>query len=170
MQISRDRSEGTQASSLWGRRASCPPMASLGGGAHMQAGSPHSPRAGSLYFAVRSLCFLHGGLGVLTRAVLALSLAVTAWAADAPLALGDRRELFVDRYLIDALEGARLRLHEPRDEGTTIPFDQPWEGQFCGYATVLRDSNPFAGHDNFRAYYRGKPEGVSDGKSESTLR
>ena len=30
------------------------------------------------------------------------------------LDIGSRLELFVDRYLIDRLEGARLMLHEPR--------------------------------------------------------
>ncbi|NRA97448.1 MAG: hypothetical protein HRU14_14715, partial [Planctomycetes bacterium] len=49
-----------------------------------------------------------------------------------PLDLGSRRELFVDRTLIDRLEGAELRLSQPRDEGVVLRFDSPWEGPFCG--------------------------------------
>ncbi|MBS0210115.1 MAG: hypothetical protein JSS27_14295 [Planctomycetes bacterium] len=81
--------------------------------------------------------------------------------ADAPLDLGSRRELFVDRYLIEKLDNVRLKLHEPRDEGEVLRYDAPWEGQFCGYCTVIRDG------DTFRLYYRGKAAG-RDGTGEVT--
>ena len=68
-----------------------------------------------------------------------------------PLTLGNRRELFVDHYLIDRLDGASLRLHEPRPAGTAIKFDRPWEGLACGYITVLKDDGVY------RMYYRGHP-------------
>ena len=77
--------------------------------------------------------------------------------AAAPLELGSRRELFVDRALIDSLRGAELRLHEPRDEGSVLKFDAPWEGEHCGYTTVIRDG------ERLRLYYRGMPAGVKDG-------
>jgi hypothetical protein len=73
------------------------------------------------------------------------------------LDLGSRRELFVDRFLIDVMRGVELRLHEPRDEGTVLRFDEPWEGIHCGYCTVIRDGA------QFRVYYRGMPAGVVDG-------
>ena len=73
-----------------------------------------------------------------------------------PLDLGSRRELFVDRTLIDRLEGAELRLSQPRDEGVVLRFDSPWEGPFCGYATVLRDGG------RHRVYYRGLPKAGGD--------
>ncbi len=38
-----------------------------------------------------------------------------------------------------------------------LRFDRPWEGRFCGYATVLRDG------PRFRLYYRGLPEARADG-------
>ena len=41
------------------------------------------------------------------------------------LDLGSKRELFVDHYLIDQLDAASLRLHEPRREGVAIRFDYP---------------------------------------------
>jgi len=51
--------------------------------------------------------------------------------------IGSGRELFVDYYLIDRLDGTRLILHHPHDEGPVLKFDQPWEGPFCGYCTVI---------------------------------
>jgi hypothetical protein len=95
-------------------------------------------------------------------AAVVVAFTVSAAASETPIALGDQRELFVDRRLIDVLEGAQLFLHEPRDEGSAVPFDQPWEGPFSAYCTVLRDG------ETYRAYYRGKATGVSDGKDEVT--
>ena len=77
--------------------------------------------------------------------------------ADAPIDIGSRRELFVDHFLIEKLDGARLHLHAPRDEGIALRFDQPWEGLFSGYATIVRVGN------RFRAYYRGKAVSDRDG-------
>ena len=69
--------------------------------------------------------------------------------------LGARRELFVDYYLIDRLEGARLELHEPRPAEVAIRVDRPWEGEFNGGCCV------FYHEGLYRMYYRGlKPEGV----------
>jgi hypothetical protein len=47
---------------------------------------------------------------------------------EKPVAIGSRRELFVDRGLIDSLNGASLKLHEPVSAGTAIRIDKPWEG------------------------------------------
>ncbi|MEA1951500.1 MAG: hypothetical protein U9N87_08950, partial [Planctomycetota bacterium] len=74
----------------------------------------------------------------------------TAGAADT-IDLGSRRELFVDHFLIDKLEGAALALNRPKDEGVVLKFDKPWEGPFAGYVTILRDG------DKYRMYYRGLP-------------
>lgn len=73
--------------------------------------------------------------------------------------IGSRRELFVDRYLIDRLDGMRLRLHHPRDEGAVLKFDAPWEGAFCGYVTAIKDG------DKYLFYYRGLPKAGRDGSS-----
>ena len=61
-----------------------------------------------------------------------------------PLQIGTRRELFVDRYLIDTLDGLTLKLHEPKP---TEPMQQPadpmeygtivWDGQI--YRMYTRD-------------------------------
>jgi len=71
--------------------------------------------------------------------------------------IGSRRELFVDTYLIDAIDGGQLVLHAPHDAGIVIRFDEPWEGRFCGYVTVIA-SNGDRGEARFRAYYRGLPD------------
>jgi len=76
-----------------------------------------------------------------------------------PIDLGMRRELFIDRHLIEELDNIQLVLHEPRDEGPVLSFDQPWEGRFSGYATVIHDK------DLYRLYYRGIPTAGSDGNS-----
>ena len=71
--------------------------------------------------------------------------------------IASRRELFVDNHLIDRLDGAKLKLHEPRPAGVAIRHDQPWEGRHCAYVTVLKDDPP-SGQAVYRAYYRGYPE------------
>ena len=81
--------------------------------------------------------------------------------AGEPLPIASRRELFVDRYLIERLTNVRLQLHEPRDEGVVIQLDQPWEGPHGGYTTILKD--PEADGGKFLAYYRGVSKLVRDG-------
>ena len=75
----------------------------------------------------------------------------------AAIDIGSRRELLVDYYLIDTLRDVRLVLHPPRDEGIVVRFDQPWEGPFCGYCTVIHDGS------TYRLYYRGLPTAGRDG-------
>jgi hypothetical protein len=65
--------------------------------------------------------------------------------------IGSRRELFVDRFLIEDLEGTSLELQKPVDRGTVLKYDQPWEGAFSNYTTVIQDG------DRYRLYYRGLP-------------
>ena len=82
---------------------------------------------------------------------------LSAQESEKSIDLSDRRELFVDSWLIDAMDSTRLILHAPVDEGPVVHFDKPWEGQFCGYCTVIRDG------ELFRLYYRGRPEKGADG-------
>ena len=74
--------------------------------------------------------------------------------------IGDRREIFVDHHLVEKLDGVRLALHAPRNEGAVLYFDKPWEGSFSAYCTVIRDGNIF------RAYYRGVPMAGKDGNDQ----
>ena len=63
--------------------------------------------------------------------------------------LGNRRELFVDEYLIERMENVQLRLHKPVPRNVAIEHDAPWEGNTSGYHTIFKDGQLF------RAYYRG---------------
>ena len=85
---------------------------------------------------------------------LVFSLAAAALLAEQiesqePLDIGSRLELFVDDYLIDSINGVRLRLHEPRSAGKALVFDKPWEGNTSSYVNILQDE------DRLRMYYRG---------------
>ncbi len=67
-----------------------------------------------------------------------------------PLAIGGRRELFVDGFLIDQKKGgAELRLHHPERREVALTTDAPWEGNACGYPSVFQDGK------KFRMYYHG---------------
>lgn len=95
-------------------------------------------------------------LVVRSAALVCVVFAVSSSAAAADVAqLGDRRELFVDRHLIDAVSGgARLELHAPTPADVAIRFDSPWDGPYSAYVTVFADG------DKVRMYYRGwKPKG-----------
>tara|TARA_R110001632_G_scaffold58252_1_gene141973 strand:+ start:601 stop:2037 length:1437 start_codon:yes stop_codon:yes gene_type:complete len=72
--------------------------------------------------------------------------------------LGDKREIFVDEYLIDTLDGVEIVKHTPVDEGPVLTFDNPWEGNFSGYTTIIKDG------DTFKAYYRGIRVAGEDGQ------
>src|SRR6266481_3663460 len=82
-----------------------------------------------------------------------------SWAGDI-IELGSRRELFVDHFLIEKMEGAQLKLHEPQREGIAVKFDRPWEGEFSGYTTVIKDGALY------RMYYRGLPSAGRDGSEK----
>lgn len=67
----------------------------------------------------------------------------------APLAIGSRRELFIDDALIERLEGrASRRLHHPVPREIVLRHDEPWEGTGSGYHSVFRDG------DRYRMYYK----------------
>lgn len=89
-----------------------------------------------------------------------LAMPVAAMAAQSGIALGSRRELFVDRFLIAEMRGAELRLGQPYDAGEAFRFDRPWEGRFCNYATVI------GGGGKVRLYYRGVPNAGEDGRGD----
>ena len=100
------------------------------------------------------------GLRIVTGITLFATLSPAARAAQ-PIDIGDRRELFVDRHLIDKLDGARLKLHTPRDVGKVFVLDRPWEG-FGGYPTVIQNDG------KFQLYYRGKTGMTNAGNPDET--
>ena len=92
-----------------------------------------------------------GNRGVLLLLLAAL-LSSPIGAEDKPVRdIGSRLELFLDDYLIGRLQGARLKLHNPRSKGVVLRFDEPWEGEFSGFPRIVDDSG------TYRMYYRGLP-------------
>lgn len=77
-----------------------------------------------------------------------------------PVILGDRLELFVDSFLISNISNIEYRMHTPVDEGPVLFFDEPWEGIFSGYSTVIKDDTIY------RLYYRGIPAIGADGSDQ----
>jgi hypothetical protein len=82
--------------------------------------------------------------------ILAATCLSTLAKAEGPIALGTRRELLVDDFLLDRVEGqAAPRLHRPTMREIVLVFDQPWEGNSSGaYATVFVDEG------RYRLYYQ----------------
>ena len=76
-----------------------------------------------------------------------------------PVAISSRRQLFVDHSLIESLNGATLKLHEPVSGGTVIRNDKQWEGPAnFGMSVVELDGR-------LLMYYRGWP--ANDPKDEN---
>jgi len=85
----------------------------------------------------------------------------SATAVADPIDLGSRRELMVDHFLIDQLQGAELRPQTPIDRGIAIAFDRPYEGAFSGYVSIVTLPD-----ETFRAYYRALPIAGEDGSDK----
>lgn len=79
------------------------------------------------------------------------------------VAIGDRRELFVDDFLIDDRCGSvALRLHHPVPREVVMTFGvngEPWEGNI-GYPSLVECEN------GYRVYYSGRPRKVADNSPE----
>jgi hypothetical protein len=80
---------------------------------------------------------------------LAISNVAMVLAADEPIQVGSRRELFIDNFMIDSMKNVELKMHEPVRRNIALNFDKPWEGCGCNYFTVFPDG------DKFRMYYHG---------------
>ena len=66
--------------------------------------------------------------------------------------IGSRREIFVDYYLIDRLEGTRLKLHHPRPAEVVLKKDRPWEEELGFGQSVLLHGGKYIMH--YRAHNR----------------
>ena len=67
-----------------------------------------------------------------------------------PTDLGKRRELFVDGFFLDRLDGARQRLHEPERRGYVLEVRPPHENACTGCYNLIDD-----GDGGLLLYYRG---------------
>lgn len=88
--------------------------------------------------------------------MLLLVLSVPHAEAAEAVAIGSRRELFVDRALIESLANARQQLHHPIPREVAITHDAPWEGAGSGYHSVFHDG------ERYRLYYRGSVIGIEN--------
>ena len=76
--------------------------------------------------------------------------------------IGSRRELFVDRGLVETLTGrAELRLHAPTPRAVVLIHDLPWEGNSTTYHCLVQEP------DRYRLYYRTDELHVRDGRLET---
>ncbi|NQV23810.1 MAG: hypothetical protein HQ518_05520 [Rhodopirellula sp.] len=82
-------------------------------------------------------------------------------AAEKPVDIGSRLELFVDDFLISELKGdAHQFVHQPEPREVVLVTGEPWEGNTCAYYTIFRDG------DVYRMYYRGSHGDVKTGKTQ----
>ncbi|MBP85883.1 MAG: hypothetical protein CMJ64_04065 [Planctomycetaceae bacterium] len=89
---------------------------------------------------------------ILIIALCSPCLAQSSGAGDV-LDIGSRRELMVDDYLIDSMQGAAtLRLHHPVRREIAVVHNEPWEGNGGGYHTVLYDPD-YKETGRYRMYY-----------------
>lgn len=89
----------------------------------------------------------------------ALSLLRAAIGDKSVYDIGQRRELFVDDFLIEGMSGGiQRRLHHPDPREVVLKLDQPWEGQTSAYFAAVRDG------DRVLMYYRGQVTPGSDGQ------
>ncbi len=82
-------------------------------------------------------------------ATLVLVLSSVSWSiATEPIDVASRRQLFVDRHLVDSMTDVRLVLHHPVRREIAIRGDRPWDAHGVSYMVTFRDG------DRFRAWYR----------------
>ncbi len=86
---------------------------------------------------------------LLTLVILIITLPLSAASDSAVIELGSRRELFVDRHLIDTLDNANLILHHP----VLAPLSATQPNG--GYVTILLDAG------QYRMYYRSEIPGYN---------
>jgi hypothetical protein len=85
------------------------------------------------------------GLGLISQAAVMAAPVAGDSGMSAPINIGSRLELFVDRLLVDEMRKVEFRLHHPVK---APPSPSPFPGGF--YATVIKDG------DLYRTWYRGR--------------
>jgi hypothetical protein len=90
-----------------------------------------------------------------------ISMSAAAGQTVTAVDLADRRELFIDDHLIGDRKHVELRVHQPVREEIAVNCDAPWEGNGCGYFTVLHDRP----QSIYRMYYHAWqiPTGIEPG-------
>ncbi len=80
--------------------------------------------------------------------------------------LKNNRMLCWDEFLIDKKENAEVRMHKPEKKELVFVADQDWEGNVCGYESLIKVG------DKYRMYYRAQnyifcPDGSAHGNKSS---
>ena len=87
-----------------------------------------------------------------------------------PIALGSQRELFVDPYLIDTLEGAYQHLHEPVRKETVFRVVEPLENACTGcYNVVQADGRIMVFYRGYHPVGHDLPEGWQETQTANLL-
>lgn len=89
------------------------------------------------------------GLLILSTLFWGIGASETFAQVPAPIELSRRRELFIDDYLISEMKHTQLLVHQPVREEIVAECDAPWEGNGCGYYSVLFDAKDSI----YRMYY-----------------
>ncbi|MEO6003698.1 MAG: hypothetical protein ABIZ04_27240 [Opitutus sp.] len=79
------------------------------------------------------------------------------YAAETPIELGSRRELFVDEFLIARKSNLELKLHSPTPKEFVMVRDAPWEGSGSDFEVFIREP------DVIRMYYMAAELTNADG-------
>ena len=66
----------------------------------------------------------------------------------APIRIGSQLQLFIDHFLIDSMQGARLVLHRPLRAEVALKMDKPWEDSMMYDPVVIKDGS------RYRMWYR----------------
>jgi len=67
------------------------------------------------------------GVAMLSSGVVAAQVRPAASStAQGPLPIADRRELFIDDFLVETLVGVEFRLHPPTPREIVLVKDAPW--------------------------------------------
>ena len=77
--------------------------------------------------------------------------------AEEAVLLKNRRELFVDGFLVQETKAVDYRLGVPLSAGTALKLDRPWEGRWGAYVSVISDGQ------KFQMYYRGGSGATNNG-------
>ncbi|MBR2584531.1 MAG: hypothetical protein IKE64_03750 [Thermoguttaceae bacterium] len=99
---------------------------------------------------------LAAALGLFSLAVLLLAAGQSSADDSYVRALGGERELFCDDEFVASMTNCEIQVHSPTRENVAILCDQPWEGNGCGYWTVLYDEQLGL----YRAYCHAWAQGV----------
>ena len=59
------------------------------------------------------------------------------------------KEVLWDMNLADKIKNVKLNMHKPIRKNAVLECSEPWEGEHCGYGSIVHDG------EKYRLYYRG---------------